>query len=87
MLVSGTNEGGLKHDNWQENLKFAIGLQAVGNSMYDGLFRPIDLRVERFNEHVTNNALIVEFGTNGNTLDEVLKSAELFSEILDRYIT
>lgn len=87
MLVAGTDEGGLKHDNWQENLKFAIGLQGVANSMYDGLFRPIDLRVERFNEHVTNNALIVEFGTNGNTLEEVLKSAELFSEILDRYIT
>lgn len=87
MLVAGTNEGGLTHDSWQENLKFAIGLQAVANSMYDGLFRPIDLRVERFNEHVTNNALIIEFGTNGNTIDEALKSAELLADILERYIT
>lgn len=87
MIVAGTDEGGLKHDNWQENLKFAIGLQGIANSMYDGLMRPIDLRVERFNEHVTPNSLIIEFGTNGNTLSEALKSAELFAEVLDRYIT
>lgn len=86
MIVSGTDQGGLTHDNWQENLKFAIGFQAVANKMYQGLMRPIDLRVERFNGHVTNNALIIEFGTDGNTLEEALLSAELFSEILNEYI-
>lgn len=87
MLVAGTNEGGLKHDNWQENLKFAIGLQAQANSMYDGLMRPIDLRKERFNEHVTKNSLIVEFGTNGNSLSEALLSAQMLADVLERYIT
>ncbi|MBQ2897630.1 MAG: stage II sporulation protein P [Clostridia bacterium] len=87
MLVVGTDEGGLKHPAWQENLKFAIGLQAEANSMYDGLMRPIDLRKERFNEHVTKNSLIIEFGTNGNSLEEALKSAQLLSEVLDKYIT
>ena len=86
MIVTGTNQGGLTHHNWQENLKFAIGLQGVANKMYDGLMRPIDLRAERFNGHVTKNALIIEFGTDGNTLEEALSSAELFSEILNEYI-
>ena len=86
MVVTGTNQGGLTHENWRENLKFAIGLQGVANKMYDGLMRPIDLRVERFNGHVTNNALIVEFGTDGNTLDEALLSAKLLSEIINEYI-
>ena len=86
MLVVGTDEGGLKHPHWQENLKFAIGLQAQANKMYDGLMRPIDLRKERFNGHTTKNSLIVEFGTNGNSLNEVLKSAELFACILEEYI-
>ena len=86
MIVTGTNQGGLTHDHWQENLKFAIGLQTVANQMYEGLMRPIDLRVERFNGHITNNALIVEFGTDGNTLEEALLSARLFSEILNEYI-
>ncbi len=86
MIVAGTNQGGLTHDNWRENLKFAIGLQAVANKMHDGLMRPIDLRVERFNGHITNNALIVEFGTDGNTLEEALLSAELFAEIINEYI-
>ena len=86
MLVSGTDQGGLTHESWQENLKFAIGLQAVANKMYNGLMRPIDLRVERFNGHLTKNALIVEFGTDGNTLKEALSSAELLAEILNEYI-
>ena len=86
MIVTGTNQGGLTHEKWQENLKFAIGLQAVANKMYDGLMRPIDLRVERFNGHVKNNAVIVEFGTDGNSLDEALLSAKLLSEIINEYI-
>ena len=86
MLVSGTDQGGLTHPTWQENLKFAIGLQAVANKMYDGLMRPIDLRIERFNGHITKNALIVEFGTDGNTLEEALMSAQLLSDILSEYI-
>ena len=86
MLVSGTNQGGLDHENWQENLKFAIGLQAVSNKMYKGLMRPIELRVERFNGHLTPNTLIIEFGTDGNTIKEALASAGLLCEILDEYI-
>ena len=86
MIVTGTNQGGLNHDNWQENLKFAIGLQGVANKMYEGLMRPVDLRVERFNGHVTKNTLIVEFGTDGNALEEALISAELFAEIINEYI-
>lgn len=34
MFVVGTNGGGLKHDNWQTNLKFAIKIQAKANEMY-----------------------------------------------------
>lgn len=86
MLVTGTDQGGLTHKDWQENLKFAVGLQNAANKMYDGLMRPVDLRVERFNGHITKNALIVEFGTDGNSLEEALLSAELLSEVLNEYI-
>lgn len=68
MLVVGTNSMGLWHDNWKENLKFAAKIQNAAEIMYPNLMRPINLRTERFNEHMTKGSLILEVGSNGNTL-------------------
>lgn len=70
MLVTGTNSMGLWHDNWRENLKFAAKIQSAAEIMYPGLMRPVNLRTERFNGHTTMGSLILEVGSNGNTLDE-----------------
>lgn len=70
MLVVGTNSMGLWHDNWRENLKFAAKIQNAAEIMYPGLMRPINLRTERFNEHMTLGSLIWEVGSNGNSLEE-----------------
>lgn len=86
MFVIGTDECGLSHSNWKENLKLYTGLYVKGNEMYPGLFRPIDLRVERFNQHITKGSVIAEFGCNGNSLEQALYSAELFAEIINEYI-
>lgn len=82
LLVVGTNQGGLNHPNWKENLKFALKLQQVANEKYPGFCRYVSLRKERFNQQVSNGALIVEMGATGNTMEEVLRAGELFSEIL-----
>ena len=78
MLVVGTDEGGLTHPDWQENLANALKMQALLNRMAPGLCRDIDLRTERFNQHETPGSLLVEFGCTGNTLAEALRSAEYF---------
>lgn len=70
MLVAGTDSMGLWHDNWRENLKFAAKIQNAAEIMYPGLMRPINLRTERFNEHLTMGSLIIEVGSNGNTLEQ-----------------
>lgn len=77
MLVVGTDQGGLSHPDWQENLANALKLQSVLQGRYPGLCRSIDLRTERFNQHMTPGSLLVEVGTNGNTLSQALHSAEL----------
>ncbi len=86
MFVSGSNGGGLKHDNFKENLKFAISLQGTINSLYDGLMRPIDFRKERFNQHLLDNYLILEVGTHGNSITEAKNSMILFAEAVDKYL-
>jgi len=82
LLVVGSNQGGLSHNKWRENLKFALKIQQITNQKYPGLCRYVILRKERFNQHVAPGALIVEMGATGNTMDEVLKSADLFTDVL-----
>ncbi len=82
MLVAGTDKSGLNHPDWKTNLSFALKLQYEMNKLYPSLARPINLRKQRFNQHTAPGALIVEVGTNGNTLDEALKGASLFADAL-----
>ncbi len=82
MSVVGTNDSGLSHPDWETNLAFAVQLQHKMNSLYPSLARPINLRRQRFNQHLAPYSFILEVGTNGNTLDEAKKGALLFSECL-----
>ena len=86
MLVVGTDEGGLTHPRWQENLANALKLQALVNRSAPGLCRDIDLRTERFNQHETNGSLLCEFGASGNTLSQALRTARVFAEVLVSFI-
>ncbi len=86
MLVVGTDQGGLAHPNWQENLANALKLQAVLQGEHPGLCRSIDLRTERFNQHAAPGSILVEVGSNGNTLPQALRSAKLLGESLARMI-
>ncbi len=81
MLVVGTNVN-LTHDKWQENFKLASKIQAKAIDVYPSLMRPIDLRKERFNEHLTLGSLIVEVGSNGNTIEEAIRGGERIAEVI-----
>ncbi|MGM9937432.1 MAG: stage II sporulation protein P [Candidatus Ornithomonoglobus sp.] len=82
MLVLGTDSMGLYHPYWQKNLSLACKVQSAANIMYPGMMRPIDLRRERFNMHVTTGSLLLEVGSNGNTLDEAMSSGEYIARAL-----
>ncbi len=75
MLVVGTNDGGLKHPNWQGNLVFASKIQNYACKNFSSLMRPLNLRSERFNQHMSPCSIIVEVGTNANTLSEAKEGA------------
>lgn len=82
LLVVGTNQGGLKHSEWRENLKLALKIKKMADEKYPGLCRYVILRKERFNQQVSNGAMIVEMGATGNTIEEVLETSKYFSELL-----
>ncbi len=82
MFVVGTDANGLTHPNWKENLKYAMRFQEAINKKCPNLAKPIDLRKERFNQHTSFGTLIIEVGTNGNTLEEAVKGGVLAAEAI-----
>ena len=83
MFVIGTNGGGLWHPNWQQNLQFAIEVQAKANELYPGLFKPMILRNSRYNQHLGSAACIIEVGATGNTLEQCLNSMKYLAKVID----
>ena len=79
-LVVGSDGSGLLHDKWKENLKLAIDIQQNVLTEYPTLMRPLVFRYSRYNQHTTTGSLLVEVGAAGNSLEEALLSARLFTE-------
>lgn len=79
MLVVGTNDGGLDHPDWEENLTVAAHIQATMLALDPGFPRKLNLRSQRFNQHMRVGSLLVEVGTSGNTLQEALGGARAFA--------
>lgn len=80
MLVVGTDDGGLTHPGWQDNLNLAAHIQLAMTGIEPTLARPVNLRSQRFNQHLTTCSLLVEVGTSGNTLQEALRGARYFAQ-------
>lgn len=86
MFVIGTNEGGLWHPNWNQNLKFAVKIQEKAEEMYPGLFKPIMLTTSRYNQHTGKYANIIEVGSTGNTLEQCLNSMKYLSSVMNEVL-
>ncbi len=82
MFVIGTDAGGLFHPEWRKNLQLAVYLQNKIENKYPGLMRGINLRKERFNEHLTSGSMILEVGTSGNTLKEAIYGAQCAAKVI-----
>lgn len=83
MLVMGSQSGSITNfPDWQENLKLAVKLQQTLEVMYPSLARAINFVSRNYNENLTTGSMLIEMGTDGNTLEEVSYSAELLANAL-----
>ena len=80
MFVMGTDESGLEYPNWTENLRFALYLQNAVSEKYPSLMRPVQIVQYRYNQHLSSGSVILEVGSNGNTLQEALAAIRLFGD-------
>ena len=86
MIIAATGESGLSMPNWQENMKLALRLQAQMTESYPGLARPLYVSTERYNQHAAPGYLLVEVGSNGNTLAEAENAARLFADCMAKVL-
>lgn len=89
MIISGCEGNGVEDfSSWRENLAFALDVQSQAEEMYPELMRPVFFCNRKYNMDVTPCSLLLEFGTDANTLEEAVYSAELIgnaiADLLDR---
>jgi len=81
MIVMGSQSGSVTNfPKWKENFKLAVRLHRQIEKNYPTLARPIMLMSKNYNESLTTGSLLIEFGTDVNTLEEALYSAEMVGE-------
>ncbi len=80
MILVGSDESGLEHPRWRENLSFALYLQQAAAAAHPTLMRPVSLVPQRYNQQFTSGSLILEVGSSGNTLQEALAAVRLFAD-------
>jgi len=77
MLVMGNN-----YSTWKNNFSLAARFHQTMQVMYPGLARPISLYNKKYNQNLSNGAMLIEIGTDANTLDEALYGAQLAANAL-----
>lgn len=91
MLVLTTGDSGLYHPNWRENVKLGLELQAELEEREPGLSRPMLLSPARYNEQLSPGYLLLEVGSDANTLQEALEAARRFgacaAAVFSRHLT
>lgn len=91
MIISGCEGEGVENfPDWKKNLSFAVALQSSVEERFEGLMRPIFFCHRKYNMDVTTSSLLLEFGTDANTLEEAVYSGTLvgkaLSDMLDKGI-
>lgn len=86
LMVVGTDKMGLAHPHWKENHQFAKDLSEAMNRYYPGLNSGIIVSDARYNQHLHQRALILEFGDQNSTLEEVYRAVDSFVPILVAYL-
>ncbi|WP_130806605.1 stage II sporulation protein P [Senegalia massiliensis] len=70
--------------NKDKVLQFANYIKSVSDMMYPGLcLKPIIKPYGKFNQYLSDYSLLMEVGSNVNTLEETERTADYISEILD----
>lgn len=89
MIISGCQEEGnglTEFPDWKENLVFALQLQKTAEENFEGLMRPIYFCPRMYNMNLTHCSLLLEIGSDSNTLEEAEYSGRLIGNALSKLL-
>lgn len=72
----------LPNENLEENLAFSLQLQLLADELYPDFTRNIYLKAERFNLHLRPRSLLIEAGTQLNTVEEERNAMEPLADLI-----
>lgn len=87
MIISGCDDGTMGMPEYRKNFHFASKLQQTAERMFPGFTRPILFDYRKYNQDLTQGSLLIEVGSQGNTLEEVRFAGELTGKALSAVIT
>ena len=87
MIIAPYDSGTLGIPRWRENLRFAVALAGAIEERYPGGCRPIFFCSRAYTFACGDGDLLLEFGTNGNTMEEAQYTARLIAPILAEVLT
>ena len=83
MLVMGSQTGSISdYPDWRHNLRFAMKMQNVFESKYPQFARALLLRSTKYNQNLTKGSVLIEVGSEANTISQAMYSAELIGKTL-----
>lgn len=83
MIISGCQEKDITNfPDWEYNLRFAVQLQKYCQEMFPGLVRPLFFCAREYNMHKSRCSLLIEMGSDANTLDEAAYSGRMLGKAL-----
>ena len=77
LVVGGTDTQDLPNAHCEDNLRFGLQLQQALETAYPTLTRPLYVVDARYNQGLLAGSLLIEVGTDANTLSEALYSGRL----------
>ena len=86
IIVGMLNSSSAPNTHTKENLAFGVRLQQRLHRDYPGLVRPLSLADARYNQQLTNGSLLLEMGSDVNSLEEALYAGELVGKGLTQVL-
>ncbi len=89
MIISGCQEEGnglTEFPDWKKNLVFALQLQKIAEENFEGLMRPIYFCPRMYNMNLTHCSLLLEIGSDSNTLEQAEYSGQCIGNALAKLL-
>lgn len=83
MILAGYNyDGSEEFSNWEYNLRFALKIQDEASRLYPEMVRPLNFADYMYNMNVNTGSLLIEVGSESNTLEEARYAGFLLGKVL-----